>query len=70
VVNRALRSDTQEEMLRTLATEPDFELDYAQIIDEETFEVALPDTERPRGIIAGWINGIRLLDNMPMGVAR
>jgi pantoate--beta-alanine ligase len=70
VVNRALRSDTQEEMLRTLATEPDFELDYAQIIDEETFEVTLPDTERPRGIIAGWINGIRLLDNMPMGVAR
>ena len=70
VVNRALRSDTQEEMLRTLATEPDFELDYAEIIDEETFEVALPNTERPRGIIAGWINGIRLLDNMPMGVAR
>ena len=70
VVNRALRSGTKEEMLHVLASEPDFELDYAEIIDEETFELALPGTEHRRGIIAGWINGIRLLDNMPMGVTR
>ena len=69
VVNRALRADTKDEMLRILASEPDFQLDYAEIIDEETFEVALPDTERRRAIIAGWINGIRLLDNIPIGVA-
>ena len=70
VLSRALRVDTKEQMLHVLANEPDFKLDYAQIIDEETFEVALPVTERPRGIIAGWINGVRLLDNMRMGVAR
>ena len=70
VINKALKCENKEEMLRTLATEPRFELDYAEIIDEETFELALPDTKRPRGIIAGWINGIRLLDNMPMGVSR
>ena len=69
VINKALKCENKKEMLRTLATEPRFELDYAEIIDEETFELALPDTKLPRGIIAGWINGIRLLDNMPMGVS-
>lgn len=70
VINRALKSGGKEQMIEILATEPEFVLDYAEIIDEETFELALPDTKRPRGIIAGWINGIRLLDNMPMGAAQ
>ena len=70
VINKALKCENKEEMLRTLAAESRFELDYAEVIDEETLELALPDTKRPRGIIAGWINGIRLLDNMPMGVSR
>lgn len=43
-----------------------FTLDYAEIIDEESFELADGDTARPRAIIAGWINGVRLIDNMAM----
>jgi len=66
IINRALRTGTKAGMLEVLATEPSFRVDYAEVIDEETFEVAGPDTAFPRGIIAGWINGIRLIDNMPM----
>jgi len=29
--------------------------------------MALPETQFKRGIIAGWINGVRLIDNMRMG---
>ena len=67
VINRALATGNKEGMLSTLATEPLFQLDYAEVIDEESFEVATPDSEFKRGIVAGWINGIRLLDNMAMG---
>lgn len=66
IINQALRGGTKAEMLEKLATEPNFHLDYAEVIDEETFEVASPSTRFPRGIIAGWVNGIRLIDNMPM----
>lgn len=66
VINKALRVNTEEEMRAILASEPRFQLDYAQVIDEESFELAGPKTTRRRGIIAGWINGVRLLDNMPM----
>ena len=41
-------------------------LDYAEIIDAATFEVAEDSTENCRAIVAGWINGIRLIDNMAM----
>ena len=68
VINRALATGNKEGMLSTLATEPLFQLDYAEVIDEESFEVATPDSEFKRGIVAGWINGVRLLDNMAMGV--
>ena len=67
VINRALATGNKEGILSTLATEPLFQLDYAEVIDEESFEVATPDSEFKRGIVAGWINGIRLLDNMAMG---
>ncbi len=67
IISRALHGRSREEMHRILATEPNFEVDYAEIIDEETFELALPETKSPRGIIAGWINGVRLIDNMRMG---
>ena len=66
IVNKALRTGTKDGMLEALATEPNFRLDYAEVIDAETFDVATPDTHFPRGIIAGWVNGIRLIDNMPM----
>jgi pantoate--beta-alanine ligase len=47
-----------------LASEPLLTVDYAEYIDEQTF---LPPTESTlfkRAIVAGWINGVRLLDNM------
>jgi pantoate--beta-alanine ligase len=41
-------------------------LDYAEIIDEDSFEVANEYTAKPRAIVAGWIDGIRLIDNAAM----
>ena len=45
---------------------PNFLLDYAEIIDEESFAIAEDSTVNCRAIVAGWINGIRLIDNMAM----
>ncbi len=70
VIHRALGAATKEEMLQILATEPGFRLDYAEIIDEQSFEIANPDTAHKRGIIAGWVKEVRLIDNSPMGSAR
>ena len=73
VISRVLRTssnkDSVERALTTLqeiSREPLFTLDYAEIIDEETFEIATDLTENKRAIIAGWINGVRLIDNMAM----
>ena len=66
IINKALCTGNKAGMLEMLTTEPNFHLDYAEVIDEETFEVAGPDTPLARGIIAGWVNGVRLIDNMPM----
>lgn len=49
---------------KVLATEGKFALDYADIIDEDTFELATDDTAKPRALVAGWIGGVRLIDNM------
>ncbi len=68
VINRALRSGGRSEMHQILMAEPGFTLDYAEIVDEVTFELAGPETRAPRGIIAGWVDGLRLIDNMSMGV--
>jgi pantoate--beta-alanine ligase len=43
-----------------------FSLEYAEIIDEKDFSKALDRTENKRAIIAGWLNGVRLIDNMEM----
>jgi pantoate--beta-alanine ligase len=56
----------QEILNSTLATEPAFDKDYATIIDEKDFSPAHDGTENRRAIIAGWVEGVRLLDNMPM----
>ena len=61
VISKALKEPTR--MLEILATEPAFKLDYAEIIDETTFELASAATLNKRAIIAGWVNGVRLLDN-------
>lgn len=78
VISRALFAAAREnslsaqlEALRTiLASEPAFTLDYAEIIDESTFQPATESTTKPRALVAGWINGVRLLDNMTMELAR
>ena len=61
IISKALKEPTR--MHEILATEPAFKLDYAEIIDEKTFQIASATTQNKRAIIAGWINGVRLLDN-------
>jgi len=73
VISRALRAaraslDPKKTMLEVLASEPGFTLDYAVLIDEESFEEASTSTPNSRALIAGWVNGVRLLDNMQMSV--
>lgn len=43
-----------------------FTLDYAEIVDEKDFSKAADTTQNKRAIIAGWLNGVRLIDNMEM----
>jgi pantoate--beta-alanine ligase len=74
VISRALFAASQETtqesaqtlMLQILSDEAAFICDYAEIIDENEFIPASESTLHARAIIAGWINGIRLIDNMPM----
>jgi len=73
IISRVLRSASEitnvadaREALSAIKTETRFTLDYAEIIDEETFAVAGDDSLKKRAIIAGWINGVRLIDNMAM----
>ena len=53
-------------MSHVLQQESAFKLDYAQIIDEDNFAIATDSTSNQRAIIAGWLNGVRLIDNMQM----
>jgi pantoate--beta-alanine ligase len=74
VIYRALSAAAKEKdidaargvMQSVLASEAAFTLDYAEIINGSNFEKASQSDESKRAIIAGWVNGIRLIDNMPM----
>ena len=67
VIFRALsQAKTESELREILKSEELFTLDYADFIDEESFKPASPATKSVRAIVAGWINGVRLLDNMQM----
>jgi pantoate--beta-alanine ligase len=74
VISRALFAAADEQSvesaqsrLRQILSEEDaFTCDYAEIIDENEFTPAHESTLHARAIIAGWINGIRLIDNMSM----
>jgi pantoate--beta-alanine ligase len=70
VIYRALSQPTIEQMRSEISKEPDFKLDYLEVIDETTFEMAKPDTKNKRAIIAGWVNQVRLIDNIPMGIGQ
>ncbi len=75
VINKALREasiakNPRERMHQVLASESAFTLDYAEVIDEETFEI-LPDSSQQRStprraLIAGWLEGVRLIDTMAL----
>jgi pantoate--beta-alanine ligase len=65
VISRALReSHSENELREILASEPLLTVDYADYIDEQTFLPPTESTQSTRAIVAGWINGVRLLDNM------
>ena len=74
VISRALFAAAGEESVESahsrlqqiLGEEDSFACDYAEIIDENEFTPAHESTLHARAIVAGWINGIRLIDNMPM----
>ena len=67
IISKALRESSDERRLREiLATESAFTLDYADYIDEQSFLPPTENTQFTRAIVAGWINGVRLLDNMPV----
>ena len=74
VIYRALKAAANEKsidaarsvMAEVLGSEQSFTLDYAEIINENNFEKAQQSDTNKRAIIAGWVNGIRLIDNMPM----
>ena len=68
VIYKALNQPIIEQMKDQVSKEPGFELDYLEVIDEVTFEKAKSDTQNKRVIIAGWVNHLRLIDNMPMGM--
>ena len=57
----------QEIISTTVATDSAFTWDYAVIVDEDDFTEATEMTKNKRAIIAGWIDGVRLIDNMRMG---
>ena len=67
IIYKALSSGKNLNGMREiLASEPLFTLDYLELIDEKTFQ---PSTEKSAGarvIVAGWINHVRLIDNMVM----
>lgn len=79
VIHRALqeaKSSTrpQQRMTEILESEPRFTLDYATVIDEANFEIVSDEnhdeTFSRRALIAGWIDGVRLIDNMSLGNPR
>ena len=63
----SLDLDTARTALQSVAgSQEGFDLDYAEIIDEQDFSKAINSTLYKRAIIAGWLNGVRLIDNMEM----
>jgi len=61
IIYKALKAG-RDHMNEVLASEPSWKTDYATVINPENFkEESAP---KQRAIIAGWIGGIRLIDNM------
>jgi pantoate--beta-alanine ligase len=68
IIYRALsQAESEVELREILARESALTVDYADFIDEKSFTHAQPESSNVRAIVAGWINGVRLIDNMAMG---
>jgi pantoate--beta-alanine ligase len=61
IIYKALKSG-RENLRAVLDSEPAWKTDYATVINPDTFEEEL--APKQRAIVAGWIGGIRLIDNM------
>ena len=70
VIYQALTQNNIENARELLKKVDGFSLDYLEEIDEQSFTLATPDTKNKRLIIAGWVNQVRLIDNMAMGSKR
>ena len=61
IIYKALNSG-RENLRKVLDSEPAWKTDYATVINPETFKEEI--APKQRAIVAGWIGGIRLIDNM------
>jgi len=69
IIYKALQSGKSLQGMRKIfATEPLFTLDYLESIDEETFAAPTDTSVNVRVIVAGWINQVRLIDNMAVRI--
>lgn len=73
VIHRALieasrSNQPKAAMDRVRQSETGFTIDYAEVIDEANFELVSDENQDPtikrRALIAGWVEGVRLIDNM------
>ena len=70
VIYQALAQNNIEDARELIKKVDGFSLDYLELVDEESFTLATPETRNKRLIIAGWVNQVRLIDNMAMGSKR
>ena len=64
IIYKALKSG-KENLRAVLDSETAWKTDYATVIDPETFKViSSKNASKQRATVAGWIGGIRLIDNM------
>ena len=70
VIYQALIQNNIDDARKLLEKVDGFSLDYLEAIDEQSFKLATPDAKNKRLIIAGWVNQVRLIDNMAMGSKR
>ena len=64
IIYKALKLG-RENLRAVLDSEPSWKTDYATVINSDTFEeISNKQTPNQRAIVAGWIGGVRLIDNM------
>ena len=70
VIPRALKAAVEKRSvaagIEILAAEPEFTLDYLEYVDEVELRPITDMKSHGRFLLAGWVNGVRLLDNMAM----